>query len=182
LTAGLAGARILDGMRLLVPVLLFAAATAPRGGCGGDQSPGGSPYDPCSGKVCGASCHLCAPDAKECVEPAVVLTCDADAKCLAAGTGRACFDPCLGKHCGESCDPCAPGLPCPMNPVASQCDGAGRCVLPGNGTSCTACEGKTCGTPCTIDPPCYPLCLMPSLLGTCDGNGTCVPPGSVGCR
>ena len=157
-------------MRLAFALLLAAAAASPRGGCGG----AGIRYDPCEGKTCGAACSVCAPDAKDCVESAVIKACDPVGKCVPAGTGLACFDPCSGKACGDVCDPCAPGFPCPMTPAASRCDGAGRCLLPGTGTTCAACAGKVCGAPCAIDPPCYPLCLMPSLLGACDGKGFCV--------
>ena len=131
------------------------------------------PFDPCEGLTCGSTCHLCAPDAQDCVEPAVVMACDGTGKCVAAGTGTPC-DPCAGKACGDVCDPCAPGLPCPMTLVVYQCDGSGRCLLPGSGTSCDECAGKACGTQCTIDPPCYPPCGMPSFPGTCDGLGFCV--------
>src|SRR5574341_1607378 len=98
--------------------------------------------------------------------------------CGTAGTSPP-YDPCQGKACGDVCDPCAQGVPCPMTAVAYQCDGSGRCLLPGSGTSCDACAGKACGVQCAIDPPCYPLCLMPSLLGACDGRGFCLSPGQV---
>jgi hypothetical protein len=62
-----------------------------------------------------------------------------------------------------------------MSPVAYQCDGSGRCLLPGLGTGCDACAGKACGTACFVNPPCYPLCLMPSSMGSCNGTGFCLP-------
>ena len=158
-------------------LLLAAVAASPRGGCG----TGGAAYDPCQGKACGEACQLCPPDAPHCVETAVVKACDATGNCVAAGTVTACFDPCDGKSCGDVCDPCVPGLPCPMTAVAYQCDGSKRCLLPGRGTSCDACAGKACGTQCAIDPPCYPLCLMPSFPGACDGLGFCVPPDQAAC-
>jgi hypothetical protein len=164
-------------MRLAIPLLLAATAVSSRAGCGGN----GTRYDPCEGRACGAVCHLCAPDQPSCAEPAVVMACDADGKCVPAGSGLACFDPCAGKACGDVCDPCAPGLPCPMSPVAYRCDGARRCLLPDRGTTCDACAGKACGAQCTVDPPCYPLCLMPSLLGECDGKGFCVPVHGTPC-
>jgi hypothetical protein len=99
------------------------------------------------------------------------------------GNGPEPYDPCARKACGDPCDPCAPGLPCPMraSPVALQCDGAGRCLAPGQGTTCKACEAKACGAPCAIDPPCFPACLMPSPEGSCDGSGFCRPIDSVRC-
>ena len=165
-------------VRLPAALLLTAVAASPRGGCGTGT---GSPYDPCAGLTCGATCHLCAADATDCVEPAVLMACDGTGKCVVPGTGAACFEPCAGKVCGDACEPCAPGLPCPMTPYAYQCDGSGRCLATGSGTACEECAGKACGVQCAIEPACYPLCLMPALLGTCDGNGFCVAPGQVAC-
>jgi hypothetical protein len=165
-------------MRLaLIGLLLVTAVAASPGGCGGQ----GAPSDPCASKACGDACHACPPDATGCVEAAVVLACDLDGKCVPPGAGRACLDPCATKACGAPCDPCVPGLPCPAVAVASFCDGAGRCLLPGRGTPCTACAGQACGTACSIDPPCYPLCLAPSLLGGCDGKGLCLPLAGLTC-
>lgn len=44
-------------------------------------SPTGS-YDPCAGKVCGASCTVCDPADPSCVETAVVKSCDAGGSCV----------------------------------------------------------------------------------------------------
>lgn len=167
-------------VRLSLAVVLATVAASPRGGCGTAAT--SSPYDPCRGKACGDACRLCAPDAPDCVETAVLKACDAAGKCVPAGTGTACFDPCHGKACGDVCDPCAPGVPCPTTAVAYRCDGSGRCLLPGLGTPCDACAGKACGAGCGIDPPCYPLCLVPSLPGACDGLGFCVPPDQAACQ
>jgi hypothetical protein len=46
---------------------------------GGGDPPAG--YNPCGAKKCGDSCTICAPDAKDCVETAVVKMCQPDGKC-----------------------------------------------------------------------------------------------------
>ena len=38
-------------------------------------------YDPCAGKKCGDMCHLCPPDAADCMETAQVKQCSATGKC-----------------------------------------------------------------------------------------------------
>ena len=98
------------------------------------------------------------------------------------------YDPCSGKGCGELCDPCAPGEPCPLYFAAHACDPAGQCVTAGT-FACDPppppadpCAGKRCGDDCIIDPPCAPLCMMPSLLGKCDPLGACQPVAEVKCE
>jgi hypothetical protein len=38
-------------------------------------------YDPCAGKKCGDMCHMCPPDAADCMETAQVKQCSAAGKC-----------------------------------------------------------------------------------------------------
>jgi hypothetical protein len=163
---------------LFVAVFAFASG---RGGCAPDPD-----YDPCQGKGECDPCTLCEPGAADCLETAVLKVCDAGGQCVAATD--ACppppYDPCAGKACGAYCDPCAPGEPCPMYFAATACNAAGECVTAGTFT-CEPrpdpCAGKRCGDDCVIDPPCYPLCLMPSLLGKCDPAGTCQPVSDMKC-
>lgn len=161
-------------MRSTLFLAVFAAAVG-RGGCDPVV-----PYDPCADKACGDTCRVCPPDDQDCVETAVLKGCDPDGACVATGTFT-CeppppYDPCAGKACGEYCDPCAPTEPCPMYFAATACDPWGECVTAGTFT-CEPppdpCAGKRCGDDCTIDPPCAPLCEMPSLLGKCDAAGQC---------
>jgi hypothetical protein len=74
--------------------------------------------------------------------------------------------------------------------VANACDPAGRCVTVGTFTCvppppppppANPCAGKLCGDDCVINPPCYPLCLMPSILGKCDAALVCQPVTTVTC-
>ncbi|MEM9692953.1 MAG: hypothetical protein AAGA56_10435 [Myxococcota bacterium] len=53
-------------------------STEARGGVGG---PDAQDYDPCAGKKCGDACQVCPPDDSDCVETAVMKTCDADGAC-----------------------------------------------------------------------------------------------------
>ncbi len=46
--------------------------------------PDARPYHPCFFKPCGAPCTLCRPGDPSCVETAVLKTCDAKARCVAA--------------------------------------------------------------------------------------------------
>lgn len=170
-------------MRTALFLAVFAAAST-RGGC----APGGA-YDPCEGKAACDFCTLCAPDATGCFETADLKVCDPVGRCVAAtDTCRPPpYDPCAGKRCGEYCSPCAPGEPCPMTFAATACDAAGKCVTAGTFTcepvpAPDPCGGKKCGDDCVIDPPCYPLCLMPSILGKCDAGGTCQPVGVITCE
>ncbi len=159
--------------------LAVFAAVAGRGGCSPDPT-----YDPCEGKVQCDACTLCEPGAPDCVETADVKACTADGRCVSAPETCIPYDPCAGKQCGEYCDQCAPGEPCPMYFAATACNAAGECVTAGTFT-CEPppepCAGKLCGDDCVIDPPCYPLCLMPSILGKCDLDGVCQPVTELKC-
>lgn len=172
-------------MRSALFLAVFAAAVG-RGGCDPTED-----YFPCDGKGCGDTCRLCAPNDPSCVETAVVKSCDARGECVASGTFT-CeppppYDPCAGKGCGEYCDPCAPDEPCPMYFAATACDPLGQCVTVGTFTCepppppADPCAGKLCGDDCVIDPPCAPLCLMPSILGKCDPLGSCQPVTEMKC-
>jgi len=109
--------------------------------CGGDgvchsgPMPGCDPpaqYDPCAGKACGATCHICPPDQPGCVETALVKYCSASGTCQ-AGSAPACpdggaYDPCGGKSCGAMCFLCAPNDPgCIETGETKYCDGSGQC-------------------------------------------------------
>jgi hypothetical protein len=65
-------------MRLAIVIAALLATGASGGGCGG------SDYDPCAGKACGDGCHLCAPDATDCVETAEYKTCDGYGRCVSS--------------------------------------------------------------------------------------------------
>jgi hypothetical protein len=39
------------------------------------------PYDPCAGRECGETCHVCPPGDAECIETAVVKMCNANGEC-----------------------------------------------------------------------------------------------------
>jgi hypothetical protein len=167
-------------MRSTLFLAVFAVVTG-RGGCAPEPT-----YDPCEGKGECESCTLCEPGAPDCYETAVLKACDAGGRCVTATDGcvQPPYDPCAGKKCGEYCDACVPGEPCPMYFAATACNAAGECVTAGTFTCEPApdpCAGKGCGDDCVIDPPCYPLCLMPSLLGKCDASGTCIATPAVTC-
>lgn len=61
--------------------LQFACSTGDAGGDATDSPE--ETYDPCAGKACGEGCSVCPPDDGDCVETAVVKSCDADGKCSA---------------------------------------------------------------------------------------------------
>jgi hypothetical protein len=160
--------------------LAVFAVVAGRGGCAPDPT-----WDPCEGKGACAPCTLCEPGATDCYETAVVKVCDAAGRCVPDAGTCTPYDPCAGKTCGETCDPCVPGEPCPMYFAATACNAAGECVTAGTFT-CEPppdpCAGLPCGADCVIDPPCAPLCLMPSLLGKCDPGGVCQPVTEMKCE
>jgi hypothetical protein len=170
--------------------LAVFAVVAGRGGC----DPGATPYEPCADKVCGDACRACPPDARDCAETAVVKACDGFGACVPAPVACAPappYDPCANKGCGELCDPCVPGEPCPLYFAAHACDPGGQCVTAGTFTCeppppppppVDPCAGKRCGDDCVIDPPCAPLCMMPSLLGKCDPLGACQPVTEMKCE
>ena len=179
-------------MRLAIPfAVLLVAGAAPRHGCGN-----GTPaYDPCAGKACGETCHLCAPDVAGCVETMELKACDPSGRCvpqvngMCAGQGQ-----CSGKSCGA---PCAwPDLPClyadppclpPQGP--GYCDANGVCAqgYPPPDGACPpswGCVGKRCGDSCGYCPPgADPAnCPVPTFAATaCDPQLQCVTVGTFTC-
>ena len=93
---------------------------------------GGSAYDPCEGKICGASCTACAPGDDDCVETAVVKACGPTGQCVADKEnlcGGSTYDPCAGRACGDACTVCAPDDDgCIESPVVKACNPSGQCV------------------------------------------------------
>jgi len=145
-------------------------------------------YDPCAGKAQCDACTLCPPDATDCVETAVLKECDAAGQCVES-TGQCTpspYDPCAGLRCGDSCSPCPPPQVCPTF-AATACNAAGECATVGTFTCAPPpppadpCAGKQCGDDCTIEPPCAPLCMMPTILGKCDAASVCQPVRVVQC-
>jgi hypothetical protein len=172
-------------MRSALFLAVFAVASA-RGGC----DPTEPPYDPCEAKRCGDACSLCPPEDPECAETAVVKACDAAALCVPAPVECGLPNGCEGQPCGFPCTltPPCDGEVCPAIALAGACDGAGACVAPDT-LVCSPppplpdpCAGKTCGDDCVVEPPCAPLCLMPSILGKCDQAGLCQPTAEPRCE
>lgn len=163
-------------MRLAL-ALVLASAVSSRPGC--DPAPAPAPYDPCAGKVCGAPCTACPPDAKDCAETAELKACNAQGRCVSATPELACPvpDPCAGKTCGDECVISLPchfaDLPCLAPQELGHCDVAGACV-PGDPGSCEPhpdCAGKPCGASCN---PCLPERVCPTLIpSACDRFGRC---------
>jgi hypothetical protein len=149
-----------------------------------------SGYDPCAGKACLDSCHLCAPGDPGCTESAELKVCDSGGKCVSATTQFTCelADACAGKACGQACA-IAPACtfanpPCLAPVVAGQCDFGGNCV-PGGVASCTAvdsCAGQACGVACSMSMSMMMDCSM--MMGApcaCDGTGNCVSAAALTC-
>lgn len=164
-------------MRAVFAALALLAVATSRGGCG-DATSG---FDPCAGKECLDSCHLCAPDDRNCAETADAKVCDAAGRCVPFGPAIVCTppDPCAGKACGNACVIEAPcrfeNPPCMLPDVAGQCDAGGACV-PGGAFSCPpadSCMDRGCGVPCAAM----------DMMGptACDGSGSCVPPSMLTC-
>jgi hypothetical protein len=97
-----------------------------------DASKDASPYDPCEGKSCGATCTVCPPADPNCLETAVVKNCHVDGVCRAeapiCGDASPPYDSCAGKVCGATCTLCRPGdLGCFETAVLKECSKAGAC-------------------------------------------------------
>jgi hypothetical protein len=118
-------------MRAALALLALVAAAASRGGCGG---PGDPAYDPCAGKACLDSCHLCAPGDPGCAETAELKVCNPGGRCVSWSPAVTCGvpDACAGKACGSACVIEAPcrfeDPPCMVPDVAGRCDARGACV------------------------------------------------------
>ncbi len=114
------------------PAATPAPTPAPTPTATSDAAPSAA-YDPCAGKQCGASCSICDPADKNCVETAVVKQCSVAGKCEAtpAQCGTATtpgYAPCAGKKCGERCRMCATGdLKCTESPLVKLCHPDGQC-------------------------------------------------------
>ena len=183
-------------MRLAIPfALLLAATTAPRQGCGNGSQP---PYDPCAAKACGDTCTVCAPDARDCVETAVVKACDPFHRCVPQTPGLcdAAQGACAGKACGADCTidpPCRSAVPpCMMPSVLGHCDPSGACIAgtpspnlcPPLPPPSWGCVGKACGDSCGYCPPeTDPAsCPVPTFAPTaCDAGLQCVTQGTFRC-
>jgi len=180
-------------MRLAISLaVVLAAAVAPRGGCGGNGTP--PPYDPCAGKACGATCTLCAPDAKDCVENMIAKACDPNGRCVPE-TPTLCASECAGKACGERCLwpdlPCLHAIPACLPPVGpGYCDGKGACAEgypppPGACAPSPDCAGKACGDSCVACPPGADPATCPApaspVATACSAQLQCVPVGSFTC-
>jgi len=105
----------------------------------------------------------------------------------AADTLRPPYLPCAGKVCGASCTVCDPSdTTCSETADVKTCDTAGACR--GGAPSCDAttpppydpCEGKTCGSSCTLCRPGDGSCVETAVLKVCNKAGTCQS-GAPGC-
>lgn len=176
-------------MRIALVYAVLLAATSPRQGCGNGAATRSAAYDPCAGKACGESCAACPPDARDCVETAVVKACDPAGRCDAARPGM-CSDAvaaCAGRACGDACTISAPcrlsNPPCMLPDQLGHCDVTGTCQ-PGEPGPCTPhpdCVGKACGASCN---PCLPDRVCPTLIASaCDPWGRCAGavPGLCAC-
>ena len=95
---------------------------------------------------------------------------------------------CAGKICGSECTVCAPGdATCLETAVVKICDPAGICRA--GSSNCTGaggtpvynpCEGKACGSSCSLCPPFDPMCVEPAVLNNCNKAGACTASAS-GC-
>lgn len=89
------------------------------------------------------------------------------------GCGSPSYDACQGKACGDPCTVCPGNTSCSETAIAKACDAAGECLPVGSFECDAACAGRKCGDACAIEPACYPLCMMPAVLGYCDQAGRC---------
>jgi hypothetical protein len=46
------------------------------------SAPSSGEYNPCVGRPCGSACNVCPPDAKDCIETAVLKQCNEQGQCM----------------------------------------------------------------------------------------------------
>jgi len=90
------------------------------------------------------------------------------------------YDPCAGKECGDSCSICDPAdQGCTETAEVKVCHKDGTCS--GAAPDCDdtpppvydPCEGKKCGTECSVCPPDDDDCVETAVLKVCHKDGTC---------
>lgn len=152
---------------------------------GGSGTGGNAPYDPCSGKVCGATCTTCDPNDPSCVETEEVKVCDDAGACVSGGGAVACSGggACDGKACGEECAICPVDDPDCAEPYLGYCSGDGSsCSLAYPVCEYVPCGDKACGEQCTICDPTDPSCVEDASIKVCDATGACVSDtGAITC-
>jgi hypothetical protein len=162
-----------------VALILGACTTkAPLGSGGG--SGGGTSWDPCAGKSCGAQCSLCSPTDPNCVETMQIKVCDVTGKCGSSSPSCGAPPTCsVDGDCpavGAPCHQCSDGsYACPW----SKCEN-GQCV-----SGYDTCQNEQCasdddcpqvGAPCQVCPDGQFACPW----NKCE-NGQCVG-GIDGCQ
>jgi hypothetical protein len=155
--------------------LLLALTCLPLLACGTI----GGDYDPCEGATCGDACTICDPADADCVETAVVKTCQPDGSCAAAAP-RCKGAAALTKP--EAADLYATSA----DQGRDYCDefgwyGDGACdaFCPDPDPDCDAqspyapCGGATCGDACTLCDPADPDCYETAVVKFCQADGSC---------
>jgi len=124
-------------------------------------------YLPCARKTTGDRCTVCAPHASGCVETDVIKTCTAKGTCEPASAPSATSTATPSATPTES--PVATAAP--SAPATTPSPTAPRGATQGY----NACEGQTCGAPCTLCRPGDHGCVETAVMKGCSANGACVP-------
>lgn len=159
-------------------------------GTGGNGTGGGTTFEPCEGKPCGAECNVCPPNDPTCAETAVLKFCASDGSCGSAypdcGPAPSCTTDSECPAMGAPCQECPDGTyACPY----SKCEN-GQCV-----GGFDSCGGQTCnsnddcpqiGAPCqqcpdgTYSCP-YSECVNGQCAGGFEGCGGFDPCAGKAC-